>query len=108
MIAAQLQEEQPSMNYKALAWTIGIHALLLLLFFFLRYTFTPPAPVADNGGLEVNLGTSENGSGINQPSSANKPAPYQATVVYKSVAAAASSKIPEHIVQSNEADAPAV
>jgi len=108
MIALQ-QPPQPEVNNKALAWTIGVHALLFLLFFFLRYTIpaTPPPPVADSsGGLEVNLGTSENGSGHNQPMSMKAPAPYQATVVFKS--AAVKSSLPKEILQSTDADAPEV
>lgn len=108
MIAAPLKQQEQSMNYKALAWTVGIHALLLLLFFFLAYTVKPPVVVNDGGGLEVNLGTSDNGSGTDQPMSTKKPAQYQATVVYKSVTAEAKSSIPQNILQSNQADAPAV
>lgn len=105
MIALQQQEE--TINKKALAWTVGVHALLLLLFILLRYTITPiPPAVTDEGGLEVNLGTSDNGSGNDQPMSTKKPAPYQASVVYKSVAA--KSDIPKDIVRSTEADAPDV
>jgi hypothetical protein len=102
-----LQQQQPSVNKKALAWTIGVHALLLLIFFYWRYTVVPPAPPVDlGGGLEVNLGTSDNGSGHDQPMSVKAPAPYQATVVFKSVAA--HSSVPKNILQSTEADAPAV
>ena len=105
MIAAQ--QPQPFINNKALAWTIGVHALLLLLFLFLSYTITPVPPVVnDGGGLEVNLGTSDNGSGTNQPMAKKDPSAYQATVVYKSVSA--KSSIPQDIVRSAEADAPVV
>jgi hypothetical protein len=105
-----LQPQQPVINNKALAWTVGVHALLLLLFILLSYTITPPpvTPVTDvGGGLEVNLGTSETGSGSNQPMSTKKPAPYQATVIFKT-AASHSTSLPKEIVTSNEADAPAV
>ncbi|MFI5196308.1 MAG: energy transducer TonB [Chitinophagales bacterium] len=106
MIALQ-QQQQPVVNNKALACTIGVHALLLLLFIFLHYTIAPPPPTVDEtGGIEVNLGTSDNGSGHNQPMSTKAPAPYQATVVFKSVAA--HSSIPKNIMQSTDADAPAV
>ena len=106
MIALQ-QQQEPVVNNKALAWTIGVHALLLLLFFVLRYTITPPPPPVDEGGgLEVNLGTSDNGSGHDQPMSTKAPAPYQATVVFKSVAV--HSSVPKDIMQSTDEDAPAV
>lgn len=106
MIVLQ-QPQESKINNKALAWTIGLHALLLLVFFFLRYTITPPPPTVDQGGgLEVNLGTSDNGSGHNQPMSTKAPAPYQATVVYKSVAA--KSSVPKNIIQTTQEDAPEV
>lgn len=107
MLAMQ-PPRQPAINNKALAWTIGIHALLLLLFIVLRYTIPPQETVAPaDGGLEVNLGTSDNGSGNDQPMNTNKPAEYQATVVFKT-AASAKSAVPENIVRSVEADAPEV
>jgi hypothetical protein len=102
-----IQQQQPAINNEALAWTIGVHALLLLLFFFLRYTIMPPPPLVDlGGGLEVNLGTSDNGSGHDQPMSKKAPAAYQAAVVYKSVSV--KSSVPKEIFRSTEADAPVV
>ena len=85
---------------------MGVHALLLLLFILMSYTVNPPPPVPQDGGLEVNLGTSDNGSGNDQPQSTKDPAAYQASVVYKPVAA--KSNIPKDIVRSTEADAPDV
>lgn len=105
-----IQQHDPVVNNRALAWTVGIHALLLLLFFLLTYTITPPPIVQApdvGGGMEVNLGTSETGSGHNQPMSTKKPAPYQAAVVYKT-AVSHVSNIPHEVVLSNEADAPVV
>jgi TonB family protein len=101
-----IRQQEPAINNKALAWTIGVHALLLLLFFVLRYTISPIPPPQLDGGLEVNLGTSDNGSGNDQPMSTKDPAAYQASVVYKSVAA--KSDIPKEIVRSNQEDAPEV
>ncbi len=101
-----LQQEQPAVNNKALAWTIGVHALLLLVFFFLRYSITPIPPVVPDGGLEVNLGTSDNGSGTDQPMNTKDPAAYSAAVVYKAVAP--KSNLPKELVRSNQADAPDV
>src|SRR4051812_33108547 len=102
MIAIQQQTATPGhttgFNYKAALWTVGVHALLLLLFFLISYTIMPlpPPPVTEEGGLEVNLGNSENGSGTDQPMSQKKPAPYQASVVYKTVAA--KSSLPKEIM----------
>ncbi|GAA4467308.1 hypothetical protein GCM10023093_22980 [Nemorincola caseinilytica] len=98
--------KQPAVNNKALAWSIGIHALLLLLFFFFSYTIPTVQTTDIGGGLEVNLGTSEDGSGTDQPMSRKDPAEYQATVVYKTTAA--RSSVPQNIMQTDQGDAPAV
>lgn len=103
MIALQ-QPQQPAINKKALIITIGVHLLLLLLFIVLGYTIPPQEDVMQSGGLEVNLGTSDNGSGTDQPMSRKDPAAYQATVMYKAVAH--TTTIPKDIVRSNETDAP--
>jgi len=107
MIALQ-QQAQPIVNNKALAWTIGSHALLLFVFFLFRYTVdaTPVIPDLGGGGMEVNLGTSDKGSGNDQPQSTKAPAPYEATVVMKSTAA--PSSIPKNIATSDAEDAPPV
>jgi outer membrane biosynthesis protein TonB len=106
MIAIQ-QQREPFINGRALTWTVGTHLLLFLVFFLFRYAMPVPPPVTDaGGGLEVNLGTSEDGSGHNQPMDARAPAEYKASVVYKS--APAKSALPKEIVQTTEADAPEV
>jgi len=111
MIAVQAQRpysggKQAIIDNKALAWTIGVHVLLFLLFFLLSYSTPIPPPVDYSGGMEVNLGTSDNGSGTDQPMNTKAPAAYQATVVFKSVAE--KSSVPKNIIRSNEADAPEV
>lgn len=98
---------QAPIDYKALAWTVGIHALLFLLFILLHSSTPIPPPVTDNGGgMEVNLGTSDNGSGTDQQMNTKAPAAFQATVVYKKVAA--KSSLPKNMMQSTDADAPEV
>ncbi len=94
-------------NYKALAWTIGVHALLLIVLYFIVFVIqpAPPAPVGE-GGMEVNLGTSDNGSGTDQPMNTKAPAQYQATVVFKSTPVKSSA--PKEMMRSTEADAPEV
>ena len=103
---ASLQAQQPAVNNKALAWSIGVHALLLLLFFFFTYTIPHEVATDVGGGLEVNLGTSADGSGTDQPLNRKDPSEYQATVVYKSVAV--RSSVPQNIMQTDEGDAPSV
>ncbi len=106
MIALQ-QRKQPAVNNKAAAWTVGIHALLLLLFLWLSYTVPTTPPAVDvGGGLEVNLGTSADGSGTDQPMSRKDPSEYKAAVVFKSVAT--KSSIPQDIMRSQDADATAI
>lgn len=105
MIALQ-QTKQPAINNKALAWTVGVHALLLLLFLFFTYTVPQNAIVDTGGGLEVNLGTSNDGSGTDQPMSKKDPSEYQATVIYRSVAV--RSSVPQDILRSADADAPVI
>jgi TonB family protein len=102
----QQHTKEPVVNNKAMAWTIGVHALLLLIFFFFTYTLPVNEMIQDGGGLEVNLGTSADGSGSDQPMSRKDPSEYQATVVYKSVAA--KSSMPRDILQTDDGDAPAV
>ncbi len=96
-------QQDNKVNYKALGWTIGSHALLFLLFILL-HSSTPIPPPVEEGGLEVNLGTSDEGSGSDQPMNTKAPAPYQAAVIYKSTPV--KSDLPKNIIQSNDADAP--
>ena len=60
---------------KALAWTVGIHALLLLLFVAVRYSPAPVIPPVEELGMEVNLGSSADGFGEDQPEIPGDPAP---------------------------------
>lgn len=103
MIAAT--QQPPAINIKALSWTIGIHAVLLLLFFLWRYTI--PAITAEIGnGLEVNLGSSETGSGNDQPMSKEDPSSFSAAVIYKD--AEVKTQLPKDMMHSDATDAPVV
>lgn len=96
-------------NMKALAWTIGIHALLLLACFFFGFTSPPPLPNQDMG-MEINLGTSSEGSGNVQPLNPNPPATTPATPS-PAEASPASNKTgsqAENIVTQDEEDAPVI
>lgn len=64
-----------------IAWsiTIGVHLLLLLLFFFIKYS-TPYTPPIEELGMEVNLGTSEDGYGFEQPEWAGDPAAIEESI----------------------------
>jgi outer membrane biosynthesis protein TonB len=90
---------------KAFAWTVAVHLLLLLLFFWLQYAI----PVVTNTtemGMEVNLGNSETGSGTDQPMSPGDPANFSSQVVYESQND--KTPIPDNIHESTDPDAPSL
>lgn len=92
-------------NTKALVWTAVIHLLLLLAFLLLKYTL-PAQPAPAEFGMEVNLGTSDNGSGDDQPEDPNDPAASAAAV--PSAATADDNSSERDIHTTDEDDAPAV
>ncbi len=96
---------QQPFNVKAAGWTAVVHALLLLLFFFI--TYQPPAiePVEELG-IEVNLGTSADGYGTDQPMAVEAPAPNNEAA--SSSNSAANTDLPANMVESTEPDAPEV
>lgn len=97
--------ERP-INIKASAWTIGVHTLLLLLLFFIRYAVPATVQPTPEMGMEVNLGTDENGSGNEQPMSVDDPTAAKTSVSYK--LASNEENAPKEILKTEEADAPAI
>lgn len=59
-------------NFKAWGITIGAHLLLFLFFLLFKYSM-PAETVPEPLGLEVNLGTSDNGFGTDQPEAMGSP-----------------------------------
>lgn len=96
--------EQPT---KAKAWglTIAIHLVLLLLFIFITYSPSRIIPMEEMG-MEVNLGTAEDGYGTDQPFATGAPAPNQVSVSY--TAAASNNNLPPEMLQTDDADAPSI
>ncbi|KAA5537022.1 hypothetical protein F0919_04945 [Taibaiella lutea] len=92
-------------NTKAAAWTIGIHTVLLLIFILCKYTMPAEAKVEDMG-MEVNLGTSDNGSGTDQPEAMDDPAAANAATATNAAAASASND--KEINTTEDNDAPSV
>jgi len=92
-------------NTKAVAWTVGVHSLLLLLFLLLKYTL-PAQAVAPDEGIEVNLGTTEDGFGTDQPEDREDPAAASAAVA--SNAADASDNADREVQTTDEEDAPVI
>lgn len=98
--------EQP-LNYKALSWTVAAHLVLLLLFAFWKFSSPAAAAPVQEMGMEVNLGTSDNGSGDDQPMDMDDPA--AAVSVSERSASAAEEAVQERAVEeTDEADAPEV
>lgn len=98
------QGEQP-VNIKATAWTAGVHIVLILLFFLISYTVPATQPIQEMG-MEVNLGTSDDGSGTDQPMAIDDPAPDAANAAYTSNAQQANNS--REMMQTDDPDAPAV
>lgn len=92
-------------HIKALGWTLGVHVLLLLFFLLFRYTMPAQVPIEELG-MEVNLGTMEDGFGLDQPEIPEDPAAAQA-VVNRSVAVNSMHNDAE-VYTSDEETAPAV
>lgn len=92
-------------NTKALAWTAGVHLALLLFFLLYKYAL-PVVVVPEDLGMEVNLGTSENGFGNDQPEIPDDPAAAIAAVTAS--AASSNNNTEKEVETSEEPDAPAV
>lgn len=100
-----IAKEQPQFNAKAAVWTVAVHALLLLLFFFITY-MPPRVQPIEEMGMEVNLGTSADGFGTEQPMDVEEPAPDNAIAAGRSQQA--ENDAVHNVVESDEPDAPAV
>ena len=99
-----LEVDSPTRT-KALAWTLGIHTLLILLFLLIKYS-TPTAMAVEELGMEVNLGTSDDGSGDDQPMDMEDPA--AAIALNNTYAAPDQESKKKEFMESDEADAPVI
>ncbi|PUZ27112.1 outer membrane transport energization protein TonB [Chitinophaga costaii] len=107
----QTKEQNMAKNLKALGITIAVHALLLLAFWLLPGFAAPPPLPNQDLGMEVNLGTSDQGMGEEQPLNPNPPsnAPAQEPAVQNTAPTAAQNTTPpQDIATQDEEDAPAV
>ncbi len=90
---------------KALAWTIGVHVLLFLFFWLYKYAI-PTVESIPEMGMEVNLGTSDHGSGFDQPMSVEDPSADAPSVKYKT--AQQQENEAKSMLQTTDENAPAV
>lgn len=96
---------EQKINIKASVWTFTVHIVLLLIFLFIRYG-SPVIEQPVEMGMEVNLGTSDDGSGNDQPMATEAPAPDANTVAANSAPLEHSTN--DEIVKTDEADAPVI
>jgi hypothetical protein len=94
-------------NTRAAAWTAGVHILLLLLFILTRYGSPTVNPPVHELGMEVNLGTNEEGSGEDQPMNTEEPTITRPVNTYKATAAAIETPDRE-VLRAEDKDAPAI
>lgn len=105
-MAFHLNFEQQK-NAKAIGITIGLHVLLLLFFLFCKYSMPMEVP-ASPMGLEVNLGTSEDGFGTDQPEQTGSPADAHLQQASANTAQAAQNVALHGIMTTDNQDAAAV
>lgn len=86
-----MEEKNSKKNVQALGVTIGVHALLLAALMFAGFSAPPPLPDQDLG-MEVNLGTSDDGMGDVQPLNPNPPSAEASTPAPAENEAAATEK----------------
>ncbi|WP_343703664.1 hypothetical protein [Chitinophaga sp.] len=104
-----MEEQKQQKNIKAAGFTIAVHALLLVGLFMISFSAPPPLPNQDLG-MEVNLGTSDDGMGDEQPLNPNPPAASQPapSVPQNTPAPAEDQGNTQDLATQNEEDAPEV
>lgn len=95
-------------NPKAALLSIGAHIVLLLLCLFIGYTLPANSAPVEEMGMEVNLGSSDDGSGDDQPFSTDNPA-YQPEEMHKTSVDNNDAETPTDMTtDDNDAEAPVV
>ena len=104
-----MEEQKQQKNIKAAGLTIAVHALLLVALFMISFSAPPPLPNQDLG-MEVNLGTSDEGMGDEQPLNPNPPAASEPTpsVPQNTPAPAEEQGNTQELATQNEEAAPEV
>ncbi|CAL1517595.1 hypothetical protein [Chitinophaga sp. MM2321] len=104
-----MEEKNGKKNIKAFGVTIGVHALLLVAFLFAGFSAPPPLPDQDLG-MEVNLGTSDEGMGDVQPLNPNPPSAAAPTPVpaESNTATAKDNSEQQDIATQDDEEAPEI
>ncbi|MET3877502.1 hypothetical protein [Chitinophaga sp. OAE865] len=105
-----MEEKNGKKNIQALGITVGVHALLLVALVFTGFSAPPPLPDQDLG-MEVNLGTSDDGMGDEQPLNPNPPsaaAPEPAAAESPAATAPANTEPQQDIATQDEEEAPEI
>lgn len=89
---------------KAIAITVGIHAILLLFFLLFKYQMPAQEPIEEMG-IEVNLGTSDNGFGTDQPEDINDPAAAMEVPIAANDPAEKTNELTKEVQTSEDANA---
>jgi outer membrane biosynthesis protein TonB len=105
----QKKENNTEKQIKAVGVTIAVHALVLVVLFLVGFSSPPPLPNQDLG-MEVNLGTSDEGMGDEQPLNPNPPSSGAATAsTPQAEPVTANTNAPQQdIATQDEEDAPEV
>ncbi len=108
--AITMSATESQKNVKAAAVTIIVHAVLLILFFFISIAMAVPAPPVVEEGIEVNLGNSDIGFGDVQPLVPGDPAPESMpeTSPPKQQIAETTDEKEKEVSERDETDAPEV
>ena len=96
-------------NVKAGSYTVGVVALLLVVFLFIKWTLPPLPQMPIDEGIEVNLGNSDAGFGADQPLSPGHPAQQeQQAYVPPKQSVAENQDVKDVETDDKDADAPEV
>lgn len=104
-----MDQSEKQKNYKALIYSLVTYAIVIGACVLAGFSIPPPLPNQDMG-MEINLGTSAEGTGTIQPLSLNPPA-IQNTRPQEAQASPASTKTggrTEDIMTQNTEDAPVI
>lgn len=95
-------------NVQAGGYTALVCGLLLILFFFVRWSLPAlPEPLAEEG-IEVNLGSSDAGMGDDQPFEPGPPAPAAQQAYTPPAPTPVQAEPAREMVEDNEPDAPVI